>query len=86
MGLLLGLLLIAGGADHISPVPLNRKILKLQSKASSATELKEYAGRPHFMAGLDGWEELADDALSWAEQHRRAPAASPPLSSSAPSQ
>jgi pimeloyl-ACP methyl ester carboxylesterase len=80
------LLLIAGGADHISPVSLNRKILKLQGKAPSATELKEYAGRPHFMAGLDGWEEIADYALNWALEHQQAPAASEPLSSSAPSQ
>ena len=65
------LLLIAGSVDHISPISLNRKILKLQSKASSATELKEYAGRPHFMAGLDGWEEIADYALNWALEHAR---------------
>jgi pimeloyl-ACP methyl ester carboxylesterase len=79
------LLLIAGSADHISPVPLNRKILKLQSKAPSATELKEYPGRTHYMAGMDGWEEIADYALNWAVEHRRAPPASEPLSSSAPS-
>jgi alpha-beta hydrolase superfamily lysophospholipase len=66
------LLLIAGSEDHISPVPLNRKIHKLQSKASSPTELKEYTGRPHFMAGLDGWEELADVALNWALEHEKA--------------
>jgi non-heme chloroperoxidase len=79
------LLLIAGSADHISPVPLNRKILKLQGKAPSATELKEYPGRTHYMAGMDGWEEMADYALNWAVEHRQAPAASEPLSSSAPS-
>jgi pimeloyl-ACP methyl ester carboxylesterase len=79
------LLLIAGSEDHISPIPLNRKILDLQRKSPSPTDLKEYTGRPHFMAGLDGWEELADDALNWAVEHQRAPAASEPLSSSAPS-
>ena len=63
------LLMIAGGEDHISPLSLNRKIHGLQSKAPSATELKEYPGRPHFMAGLDGWEELADEALNWALEH-----------------
>jgi pimeloyl-ACP methyl ester carboxylesterase len=80
------LLMIAGSEDHISPIALNRRILKLQRRASSATELKEYAVRPHFMAGLDGWEELADTALNWALEHRQAPAASEPLPSSAPSQ
>jgi non-heme chloroperoxidase len=80
------LLMIAGSEDHISPIPLNRRILKQQSKASSRTELKEYVGRPHFMAGLDGWEEIADYALNWALEQQRAPGASQPLSSSAPSQ
>lgn len=79
------LLLIAGGVDHISPVSLNRKILELQSNAASATKLKEYPGRPHHMAGLDGWEEIADYALNWALEHQQAPAVSEPLSSSAPS-
>jgi pimeloyl-ACP methyl ester carboxylesterase len=63
------LLIIAGSADHISPVAVNRTILKLQGRAPSATELKEYPGRPHFMAGLDGWEEIADYALNWAIEH-----------------
>jgi pimeloyl-ACP methyl ester carboxylesterase len=79
------LLLIAGSEDHISPVSLNRSILKLQGKASSATELKQYTGRTHFTAGMDGWEEVADYALNWALEHQQAPAASEPLSSSVPS-
>jgi pimeloyl-ACP methyl ester carboxylesterase len=80
------LLLIAGSLDHISPISLNQKVQKLQSKALSPTELKTYTGRTHFMAGLDGWEEIADLALNWAVEHQQAPAASQPLSSSAPSQ
>jgi pimeloyl-ACP methyl ester carboxylesterase len=63
------LLLVAGSHDHISPISLNRKILRLQAKAAAATELKEYVGRTHFMAGMDGWEELADHALNWAAEH-----------------
>jgi pimeloyl-ACP methyl ester carboxylesterase len=63
------LLLVAGGEDHISPPGVNRKLLKLQRRASSATELKEYPGRTHFMAGMDGWEEIADHALDWAAAH-----------------
>jgi pimeloyl-ACP methyl ester carboxylesterase len=72
------LLLIAGGADHISPIALNEKLLKLQSKAPSASELKVYPGRPHFMAGLDGWEELADTALNWSLEHSGAVTATTP--------
>jgi pimeloyl-ACP methyl ester carboxylesterase len=65
------LLLIAGGEDHISPLSLNRTLLKLQSKAPSKTELKEYPGRTHFTAGMDGWEEIADYALNWALEHSK---------------
>jgi pimeloyl-ACP methyl ester carboxylesterase len=71
------LLLLVGGADHISPPALNKKLLKLHRRAPSATESKEYPGRPHFMAGLDGWEEIADDALNWALEHARTGAAQP---------
>src|SRR4051794_15811867 len=65
------LLLICGTEDRISPPSVNKSLLKLQQKAPSATELKVYPGRPHFMAGLDRWEELADDALNWLLEHAR---------------
>jgi pimeloyl-ACP methyl ester carboxylesterase len=79
------LLLVAGTKDHISPPALNKAVLKLQSRAPSVTEEKDYGGRTHFMAGMDGWEEIADHALNWALEHGQAPAASESLSSSAPS-
>ena len=60
------LLLIVGREDHISPPSLNKKVLKLQRRAPSVTELKEYSGRTHFMAGMNGWEEIADEAIDWA--------------------
>lgn len=63
------LLLAVGEKDHISPPALNKTVLKLQSRAPSVTESKEYAGRTHYMAGMDGWEEIADDALNWALEH-----------------
>jgi pimeloyl-ACP methyl ester carboxylesterase len=68
------LLLLVGDQDHISPPALNKTVLKLQRKAPSVTESKEYAGRTHFTAGMDGWEEVADDALNWALEHARAEA------------
>jgi pimeloyl-ACP methyl ester carboxylesterase len=60
------LLLQVGGKDHISPPALNMKLLKLYGKSSARTESKEYPERTHFTAGMDGWEQVADDALSWA--------------------
>jgi pimeloyl-ACP methyl ester carboxylesterase len=68
------LLLVAGSKDHISPLSVNRKLLKLQRHASSATDLKEYPERTHFMAGMDGWEDIADHALDWAVEHTKAAA------------
>jgi pimeloyl-ACP methyl ester carboxylesterase len=71
------LLLICGSEDRISPPAVNKKLVKLQSKNPSATELKVYPGRPHFMAGLDGWEELADTALNWSLEHMESRASQP---------
>jgi pimeloyl-ACP methyl ester carboxylesterase len=76
------LLLICGSADHISPPSVNKNLLKLQKKAPSATELKIYEGNPHFMAGLDGWEELADEALNWSLAHAGAGLAAQPATAS----
>jgi pimeloyl-ACP methyl ester carboxylesterase len=78
------LLVVAGGVDHISPVSLNRTLVKLQSRAPSATELKEYPGRPHFMAGLDGWEEIADYALNWALERAAAQQKAPDQPATSP--
>jgi pimeloyl-ACP methyl ester carboxylesterase len=63
------LVLLVAEKDHISPPALNRSILKLQQQAPSVTESKEYPGRTHFTAGMDGWEAVADDALNWAVEH-----------------
>ena len=60
------LLLVVGGKDNISPPALNEKLLKLYGNSPAKTELKEYPERTHFTAGMEGWEQVADDALSWA--------------------
>jgi pimeloyl-ACP methyl ester carboxylesterase len=60
------LLVIAGGADHVSPPTINRTIAKLQHRSKSITAYKEFAGRSHFILGQPGWEEVADFALAWA--------------------
>jgi non-heme chloroperoxidase len=75
------LLLVVGSEDHVSPPGLNKSVLKLQRQAPSVTESKEYPGRTHFTAGMDGWEKVADDVLDWAVQHA---AADSPVAAGAP--
>jgi fermentation-respiration switch protein FrsA (DUF1100 family) len=61
------LLFIAGTADHIVPPKVNHKNAKAYKVGVVA--VKEFEGRTHFIVGQDGWEEVADYALGWAESH-----------------
>lgn len=65
------LLFIAGSEDHIMPAAVNKANFKLQKQNESVTEYVEFAGRCHFTCGQDGWEPLADFALSWAMRYAR---------------
>jgi pimeloyl-ACP methyl ester carboxylesterase len=58
------LLFIAGGEDHIMPASVNKSNAKRYEKSSALTEYKEFPGRSHFTVGQDGWEEVADHALT----------------------
>ena len=63
------LLLIAGEKDHIMPASLNRSNYRRYLKSPSVTDFKEFPGRAHYsVIGGPGWEEVADYALSWAEE------------------
>jgi pimeloyl-ACP methyl ester carboxylesterase len=66
------LLIVAGGADHVSPPAVNRATAKLQRKSEAITDFKEFPGRSHYILGQPGWEEVADYALSWAMEHASA--------------
>ena len=66
------LLLVAGGADHTVPAAMVRENLKRYRKSTAVTDLQEYPDRSHFTAGSPGWEDVADYALRWSEQHQDA--------------
>jgi pimeloyl-ACP methyl ester carboxylesterase len=66
------LLFIAGGEDHIMPASVNKSNAKRYEKSSALTEYKEFPGRSHSTVGQDGWEEVADHALTWAIEHATA--------------
>jgi alpha-beta hydrolase superfamily lysophospholipase len=58
------LLLIAGEKDHILPAALIKKIAS-SYRPPSVTELKEFAGRDHYIIASPGWQEVADFVLGW---------------------
>jgi pimeloyl-ACP methyl ester carboxylesterase len=67
------LLLISGDKDHISPPAVGASTLRVYRKWRSPTELKVFHDRSHWIAGQDGWEEVADYALDWAAARTGAP-------------
>lgn len=62
------LLFLTGSEDHLMP-PAVQQSNKNHYKSNTITEIKEYPGRAHLMPAQDGWEEIADYALSWAVAH-----------------
>ncbi len=65
------LLMIAGENDHLIPASLNRTNFKrYEASKPSVTELKEFAGRNHFLVGAKGWQEIADYILEWVNKHQ----------------
>jgi pimeloyl-ACP methyl ester carboxylesterase len=63
------LLFIAGEFDHVVPPSAARANANKYGKSNAVTEFKEFPGRTHFIAGQQGWEEVADYALDWAIAH-----------------
>jgi alpha-beta hydrolase superfamily lysophospholipase len=63
------LLFIAGGADHIMPAAVNKANAEHYAKSRAHTDFQEFEGRSHFTVGQPGWEEVADFALNWCNEH-----------------
>jgi len=63
------LLFISGGDDHVSPPSVVEANFKLYARSSTITEYKNFPGRTHYTLGQDGWEQVADYALTWSEAH-----------------
>ena len=61
------LLLIAGGNDHVSPASVVEANFRLYKKSRATTEYREFPERTHYTLGQDGWEQVADYALTWSE-------------------
>jgi pimeloyl-ACP methyl ester carboxylesterase len=70
------LLFISGSEDHLMPPKIQRSNAK-HYKSNTITEVKEFEGRSHLLPAQEGWEEVADYALSWATDHARTASALP---------
>jgi pimeloyl-ACP methyl ester carboxylesterase len=72
------LLFISGSEDHLMPPKVQRSNAKHYKAPGTITEVKEFDG-PHLLPAREGWEEVADYALSWATSHAaRGGAGQPP--------
>ena len=60
------LLFIAGGKDHVSPAALNESNARRYLGSKAVTVYEEFPLRSHFTLGEEGWEQVADYALTWA--------------------
>ena len=63
------LLLITGEKDLTSTPSMVRAMYKKHRRSPRPVDIMEFAGRSHWIIAEPGWEEVAEKALAWAEQH-----------------
>jgi len=59
------MLFISGKEDHIIPASLNKTNFRRYKDEKSIREHKIFEGRDHFIAGEEGWKEVANYAYDW---------------------
>ncbi len=62
------LLFVSGGEDHLMPPSVQASNAK-HYKSNAVTEVKLFDGYAHLLPAQEGWEEIADYAVSWAVDH-----------------
>jgi alpha-beta hydrolase superfamily lysophospholipase len=63
------LLLIAGTNDHIIPATMVKSNYHKYGRSKAITSFKEFPAHSHLIIAQDGWQQVAESALSWAQQH-----------------
>ncbi|MGZ5361210.1 MAG: alpha/beta hydrolase [Solirubrobacterales bacterium] len=69
------LLFISGTEDHIMPPKVQASNAKHYKGEGTVTEVKVFDGRAHLICSEPNWQEVADYALEWAQEHARERAA-----------
>ncbi|MBI1228417.1 MAG: alpha/beta fold hydrolase [Bacteroidetes bacterium] len=62
------LLFIGGENDNIFPASFTKRIAGSYKHKGSIVDFKSFEGRSHYIAGEQGWEEVADYILGWITQ------------------
>jgi len=57
---------LAGDSDHLVPLSLVRRNARRYATEVGVTE---FSKRSHFLCNAEGWEDVADAALSWLRDH-----------------
>lgn len=60
------LLMLAGDTDHLTPEAMIRANA---ARYRQPVEVRTFRGRAHFICNQPGWEEVADAAFAFLEQH-----------------
>jgi non-heme chloroperoxidase len=63
------LLIIAGEKDHTVPASVSDAAYKRQQKNPGVTQYREMPGRGHSLAMDHGWQEVAEVALAFVNEH-----------------
>lgn len=68
------LLILTGEIDHVVPPAIGRAIVKKYRSTGSRAivDYREFPGRTHRIVSQDGWQEVAEYALTWASEHSEA--------------
>jgi pimeloyl-ACP methyl ester carboxylesterase len=67
------LLLIAGSDDHTVPASVDRSTFRKYRYSKAITDFKEFPGRSHLIVAQEGWQEVAEYALTWANDRLQTP-------------
>lgn len=61
--------IISGGLDHTVPPAIAKASFKKQRRNPSVTEFQQFEGRSHSLIFDAGWNDVADAALAFVQQH-----------------
>jgi pimeloyl-ACP methyl ester carboxylesterase len=59
------LLFLTGDRDHLTPAAMVRHNVHKYAAGSGQLDYQEFAGRSHYICAEQGWEEVADAAVTW---------------------